>query len=67
MEESFIPPPEDLPFEEVILALLDKEQVLDPIFLYRLSDINLDDLSSLSQIWGDIHLERRRALIEDLE
>lgn len=67
MEESFIPPPEDLPFEEVIQALLDKEQVLDPIFLYRLSDINHDDLSALSQIWRDIHLERRKGMIEDLE
>lgn len=67
MEESFFPPPEDLPFEEAVNALLDKEQVLDPIFLYRLSDINQEDLAALSQIWEDIHLERRRGLIEDLE
>lgn len=67
MEESFTPPLEDLPFDEVVNALLDKEEVLDPIFLYRLSDISPEDLSALKAIWGEIHLERRRGLIEDLE
>jgi HEAT repeat protein len=67
MEESFFPPPEDLPFSEVLHALLDQEQILDPLYLYRLSDINQEDLSALNQIWNDIHLERRRGLIEDLE
>ncbi len=67
MEDEFFPPPEDLPFEEVIHALLDKDQVLDPLYLYRLSDINQGDLSALNNIWGEIHLERRRGLIEDLE
>ena len=67
MEESFFPPPDDLPFDEVVSALLNREQVLDPLYLYRLSDINPDDLSAVSKIWGDIHLERRRGLIEDLE
>jgi HEAT repeat protein len=67
MEDSFLHPPDDIPFEEVIQALLDQEQVLDPVFLYRLSDINQEDLSAISQIWGEVHLERRRGLIEDLE
>jgi HEAT repeat protein len=67
MEDAFFPPPEDLPFDEVIRALLDKEEVLDPLYLYRLSDINQADLSALSHIWEEIHLERRRGVIEDLE
>ena len=67
MEDSYFPPPEDLPFTEVVRALLDKEQVLDPLYLYRLSDISQIDLSSLKDIWGEINLERRRGLIEDLE
>lgn len=67
MEDSFFPSPDELPFEEVISALLDREQVLDPLYLYRLSDINQADLSALLEIWKDIHLERRRGLIEDLE
>ena len=67
MEESLFPPPEDLPFDEVVSALLDKDQVLDPIYLNRLSDINQDDLSALNNVWEEIHLERRRGLIEDIE
>jgi HEAT repeat protein len=67
MEEPLYSPLEDAPFDEVLTALLDQDQVLDPVFLYRLSDINREDLSDLIQIWQDIHVERRRALIEDLE
>ena len=67
MEESFFPPSEDLPFDEVLHALLDMGEVLDPTYLYRLSDINQDNLAALINIWEDIHLDRRRGLIEDLE
>ena len=67
MEDSFFPPPDELPFEQVLSALLDTDRVLDPIFLYRLSDISPDDLSSLVRIWEEIRLDRRRGLIEDLE
>jgi HEAT repeat protein len=51
----------------VLTALLDHDEVLDPLYLYRLSDLTQDNLSDLKRIWGDIHVERRRALIEDLE
>lgn len=67
MKDSFFPSPEDLPFDEVVRALLDREQVLDPLYLYRLSDISQSDLSTLKNIWGEIHLDRRRGLVEDLE
>ena len=67
MEEPLFPPPEDMPFDEVVSALLDREQVLDPLCLYRLSDISQDDLTVVREIWGDIHVERRRGLVEDLE
>jgi len=67
MEDSFYTPPEDLPFDEVVRALLDRDEVLDPLYLYRLSDINQVDLSVLKEIWEEIHLKRRRALMEDLE
>jgi hypothetical protein len=67
MEEPIFAPLEELPFSEVLAALLDADQVLDPLNLYRLSDISPDDLSELQKIWTEITLERRRALIEDLE
>jgi HEAT repeat protein len=67
MEDSFIPTPEETPFEEVLKALLNRDEVLDPLYLYRLSDINQENLSALLKIWMDIHVDRRRALLEDLE
>jgi len=67
MEEQFLSPLEEIPFEELLNALLDQDQVFDPINLNRLSDINQEYLADLHQVWGEIHVERRRALIEDLE
>ena len=67
MEEQFLPPLEEIPFEDVLTALLDQDQMFDPIYLNRFSDINQDHLADLHQIWGEVHVERRRALIEDLE
>ncbi len=67
MEESTFAPPENQSFDEVLTALLDEEQVLDPQFLYMLSDISPENLGILNKVWGEIHLERRRALIDDLE
>jgi HEAT repeat protein len=67
MEEPFFASPEELPFDEVLTALLDAEQVLDPLILYRLSDISPDNLAQVKAIWPQVHLARRQALIEDLE
>jgi HEAT repeat protein len=67
MEEPLFAPLEDLPFDEVIIALLNTEEVLDPMYLYRLSDISQENLNALVKIWEEIDVERRRALIEDLE
>jgi HEAT repeat protein len=67
MEEPLLSPLEEIPFDEVLVALLNEDEVLDPIYLYRLSDINQDNLSRLLKIWDDINVIRRRALIEDLE
>ncbi len=67
MEEQIISPLEELPFSEVLTALLDADQVLDPLNLYQLSDISPDNLTDVQNIWAEINLERRRALVEDLE
>jgi len=67
MEESLFAPLDETPFQEVLVALLDTDLVLDPGYLYRLSDISQENLGDLTEIWLDIHVERRRALIEDLE
>ncbi|MCD4801483.1 MAG: HEAT repeat domain-containing protein [Anaerolineales bacterium] len=67
MEEPLFSPLEDIPFDEVLTALLDEDQILDPLLLYRLSDINPENLSQLAGIWENVNVERRRALIDDLE
>ena len=67
MEEQLFSPLEELPFSEVLTALLDADQILDPLNLYRLSDISPDNLAEVQKIWAEVNLERRRALIEDLE
>jgi HEAT repeat protein len=67
MEEQIISPLEELPFSEVLTALLDADQVLDPLNLYQLSDISPDNLTDVQNIWAEINLERRRGLVEDLE
>ena len=67
MEEPFFTSPDELPFNEVLTALLDADQILDPLNLYRLSDISPENLADLKKIWAEIHLDRRRALIEDLD
>ncbi len=67
MEEPLFSPLEDIPFGEVLTALLDEDQILDPLLLYRLSDIDPENLSQLEGIWEKVNIERRRALIDDLE
>ncbi|MCD6424142.1 MAG: HEAT repeat domain-containing protein [Anaerolineales bacterium] len=67
MEEQLFSPLDELPFSEVLIALLDEEQVLDPMNLFKLSDISPDNLAEVQKIWTKINLERRRALVEDLE
>jgi len=67
MEEPLFSPLDDIPFDEVLTALLDEDQILDPLLLYRLSDINPNSISQLAGIWENVNVERRRALIDDLE
>ena len=67
MEEQLFSPPEEIPFEDVLIALLDEDQMFDPIYLNQLSDINQDNLAALVRIWGEVGVERRRGLIEDLD
>ncbi|MDZ7843853.1 MAG: HEAT repeat domain-containing protein [Anaerolineales bacterium] len=59
--------PDEIDFSEVIEALLDDEQVFDPRYLYSFSDIRPEQLAKLKQVWLEVKVERRRALMEDLE
>jgi HEAT repeat protein len=54
-------------FKEVTAALLDNNRPFSPRFLHLFSDISPSDLDELKRIWLQINLDRRVALLEDLE
>jgi HEAT repeat protein len=59
--------PEEIPFQQMLDALLDAEVPLNPRFLYRLSDLEPSEVTLLADIWPKIPLWRRQALLEDVE
>jgi HEAT repeat protein len=57
----------EIPFESLIDALLDEETPFNPRYLYRLSDLDTEDLNQFLETWPRLPLWRRQALLEDLE
>ena len=57
--------PADIPFDQLLQALLDVDTPLAPRFLYRLSDLDEDELAQLRKTWPDVPAWRRQALMED--
>jgi HEAT repeat protein len=57
----------ETPFQEVLEALLDNSTALNSRYLYRLSDLEGDDLDQLKLRWSQISEKRRLALLGDLE
>lgn len=56
----------ELPFQTLIDALLDEETPINPRYLYRLSDLEGDELTQFIRTWPQLPLWRRQALMEDL-
>lgn len=56
----------DITIQQIVTALLDDTRPFPPRYLYKLSDINPKDLPALKEAWPKINVERRRALMEDL-
>lgn len=59
--------PTEIPFDQLINALLDVDNPLPPRFLYRLSDLETDELDRLRDVWHRVPAWRRKALIQDAE
>jgi HEAT repeat protein len=59
--------PAEIPFQQLVDALLNEKKPLHPRYLYRLSDLEEADLTQLAQIWSRVPVWRRQALMEDLE
>jgi HEAT repeat protein len=59
--------PSEIPFQDLLDALLDVETPFKPRFLYRLSDLGNDELAEVERTWPKIPDWRRKALMEDAE
>lgn len=64
---EYSPPPAEIPFQQVIQALLDEATPFPPRYLYRLSDLGKDDIALLKENWQTVPAWRRQALMEDVE
>jgi HEAT repeat protein len=62
-----MPTPDEIPFWQILEALLDEETPFHPRYLYRLSDLNLAELTEFEATWDKVSVWRRQALMEDLE
>jgi len=56
-----------IPFEQVLDALLQEERTIQPVSLYRLSSLEGKERDLLDQRWPMIPVARRRTLLEELE
>ncbi len=59
--------PNQIPIQKLLDALLDESTYFHPRYLYRLSDMDPDDLARLEKVWNQVPLWRRQALMEDLQ
>jgi HEAT repeat protein len=56
-----------VPFNQVVIALLDNSKPFSPTLLHRFSDITVEDLTELKPAWLEIDPDRRVTVLEDLE
>lgn len=56
----------ELPFQALIDALLNEDTPFNPRYLYRLSDLEGEDLTLFLGAWPQLPLWRQQALMEDL-
>lgn len=54
------------PFSKIIQAALDDNTPFPPRYLYRLSDLDNQELDAFQNAWPKIPVRRRQALLEDL-
>jgi HEAT repeat protein len=59
--------PAEIPFQQLVEALLNAEQPFKARYLYRLSDLEQAELDLLAQAWPQVPEWRRQALLEDIQ
>lgn len=57
----------EIPFQQVLEALLDEKKPFHPRYLFRFSDLEEDELRALEETWPKVSVRRRRAIMEDIE
>ena len=57
----------DAPFESVLETLLDDTSTIEPQLISRLSDLEGESHQKIRALWPRISLERRLALLEDMD
>lgn len=57
----------EIPFQQVLEALVDEKKPFHPRYLYPFSDLEEDELRVLAETWPRVSVRRRRAILEDIE
>ncbi|MBG7609985.1 MAG: HEAT repeat domain-containing protein [Anaerolineae bacterium] len=57
----------DAPFEKVLESLLDDSSIIDSQVITRLSDLEGESYQKVRSLWPSIALERRLAMLEDMD
>ena len=58
--------PTQIPFQQLLEALLDTDRPFPPRNLYRLSDLEQSEVDALATVWSQVPVWRRQALMEDV-
>jgi len=67
MKDDLPREPDNISFPELLEVIQDQEHILEPRYLYHLSDLTLNELQTLQNIWPELPISRRQTLMEDLE
>lgn len=59
--------PGKTPFEDALENLQSEDELLKPLVVYHLSDLEGEKVRQFRQVWDQIPVERRRALLEKME
>ena len=54
-------------WQDVLQALLNERETFPAHYLYQFSSLSREAIASLLEIWPQVNLERKRALLEDME
>jgi HEAT repeat protein len=57
----------NIPFQQVLAALLDDQSVFPPAYLHQFSDLEGKEFTAFESVWHQVKPNRRFALLEDLE